>query len=82
VQNISKEEVKTILTRVGEGTKIVMLGDVSQIDSPKLDRTNNGLSYIIEKFRDCELAAHITLKEGVRSPLATKASEILLNVNG
>ena len=81
-QNLSKEDIKTILTRVGTGTKIVMLGDICQIDSPKLDKTNNGLSYIVEKFRNCELAAHITLKEGVRSPLATKAAQILLNVNG
>lgn len=77
IQNLSKEEVKTILTRVGENTKIILTGDIEQIDKSSLDATNNGLTYVIEKFKDSELAGHITLTQGERSKLATKASEIL-----
>ena len=76
-QNISKEEAKTILTRVGHGTKIVLTGDVEQIDSGKLDAENNGLSYIIDKFKSSELAGHITLTKGERSPLASLSAKIL-----
>jgi PhoH-like ATPase len=76
-QNLTQEEVKTILTRAGEGTKIILTGDVEQIDNSSLDATNNGLSHIIEKFKDSEMAGHITFTEGERSRLASKASEIL-----
>lgn len=76
-QNLSKEEVKTILTRAGTGTKIVMTGDIEQIDNSYLDATNNGLSYVIEKFKDIDLAGHITFTKGERSILASKAAEIL-----
>lgn len=76
-QNLSKEEVKTILTRAGNGTKIILTGDIEQIDNSYLDATNNGLSYVIEKFKESDLAGHITFTKGERSPLATKASEIL-----
>ena len=76
-QNLSKEEVKTILTRAGEGTKIILTGDIEQIDNSALDATNNGLTYVIEKFRDSELAGHITFIQGERSKLASKAAEIL-----
>jgi len=76
-QNLSKEEVKTILTRAGTNTKIVLTGDIEQIDNSYLDATNNGLTYIVEKFKDSELAGHITFMKGERSLLATKASEIL-----
>lgn len=76
-QNISKEEMKTILTRVGEGTKIILTGDIEQIDNKDLDPMNNGLSYIIEKFKDSPLAGHITFTQGERSALATKAAAIL-----
>lgn len=76
-QNLSKEEVKTILTRAGLNTKIVLTGDISQIDNSYLDATNNGLSYIVEKFKDSTLSGHITFSKGERSPLATVASEIL-----
>lgn len=77
VQNISKEEIKTILTRAGENTKIILTGDIDQIDNSLLDATNNGLTYVIEKFKDSEIAGHITFTQGERSRLATLASEIL-----
>lgn len=76
-QNLSKEEVKTILTRAGENTKIILTGDIEQIDNSTLDATNNGLTYAIEKFKDSDLAGHITFTQGERSKLASKASEIL-----
>lgn len=76
-QNLTKEEAKTILTRVGEGTKIILTGDIDQIDKEDLDAGNNGLTYVIEKFKDIGLAGHITLVKGERSKLATVASEIL-----
>ena len=76
-QNLSKEEVKTILTRAGEDTKIILTGDIEQIDNSDLDATNNGLTYVIEKFKDTDLAGHITFTKGERSRLATVASEIL-----
>lgn len=76
-QNLSKEEVKTILTRAGTGSKIVLTGDIEQIDNSYLDATNNGLTYIVEKFKDIDLAGHITFTKGERSPLASKAAEIL-----
>lgn len=76
-QNLSKEEVKTILTRAGTGSKIVLTGDIEQIDNSYLDATNNGLTYVVEKFKDVDLAGHITFTKGERSPLASKAAEIL-----
>ncbi|MCK4500221.1 PhoH family protein [Candidatus Babeliales bacterium] len=76
-QNLTLLEVKTILTRVGEGTKIVLTGDPDQIDSPHLDSESNGLSYVIKKFKDQSIAASITLTEGERSELATLAADIL-----
>lgn len=76
-QNISREEMKTILTRVGDGTKIVLLGDVEQIDSRHLDATNNGLSMVIEKFKSSALSGHITFTQGERSELASYAASIL-----
>jgi PhoH-like ATPase len=76
-QNLTKEEVKTILTRAGENTKIILTGDIEQIDNSLLDATNNGLTHVIERFKDSELAGHITFVQGERSKLASKASEIL-----
>jgi len=76
-QNLSKDEIKTLLTRAGEGTKVILTGDIEQIDNNKLDAINNGLSYTIEKFKDSELAGHITFTKGERSRLATLASNIL-----
>lgn len=76
-QNLTPHEVKTIITRAGEGTKIVFTGDVRQIDTPYLDAQSNGLSYLIEKFKDQEVYAHITLQKGERSMLANLANELL-----
>lgn len=76
-QNIGGHELKTILTRVGEGTKIVLTGDIEQIDAEHLDAMNNALTIGIEKFKDYAIAGHITLKSGVRSELATLAAKIL-----
>jgi PhoH-like ATPase len=76
-QNLSKEDVKTILTRAGENTKIILTGDIEQIDSSGLDATSNGLTYVIEKFKNSDLAGHITFVQGERSKLATLAAEIL-----
>lgn len=76
-QNLNKHEVKTIITRVGEGSKIILTGDIEQIDTPYIDSYDNGLSYIIEKFKDEQIAAHITMFKGERSELATTAAEKL-----
>ena len=76
-QNLSPHEVKTIVSRAGEGTKVVITGDPHQIDNPYLDAESNGLSCLVEAFRDVELAGHITLGHSERSPLAELASELL-----
>ena len=76
-QNLSIHELKTIVTRVGDGTKIVLTGDTSQIDNVHVDIFTNGLTYAIEKFKDYSIAGHVTLIKGERSPLATLAAEIL-----
>ncbi len=76
-QNLTPHEVKTILTRAGEGTKIVLTGDPYQIDNPYLDSHNNGLTYVIERFKQETIAAHIHLEKGERSELATIASGLL-----
>jgi PhoH-like ATPase len=76
-QNLTLHELKTIITRVGDGTKIVLTGDINQIDNPYIDAVDNGLSCILEKFKGTSIAAHITLSKGERSELATLAAEIL-----
>lgn len=76
-QNLSPHEVKTIITRAGENTKIILTGDPDQIDNPRLDSINNGLTYTIEKFKDQSIAAHIHLSKGERSELADIASDIM-----
>ncbi len=76
-QNCSPLEIKTILTRVGEGTKVVLVGDPSQCDNPFLDETSNGLSYVIDRFKESSLSAHITLVKGERSPLSELAAKLL-----
>ena len=76
-QNLTIHELKTILTRVGENTKIVLTGDIEQIDSVYLDSVSNGLSYAVEKFKNQPLAGHMTLIKGERSKVATLASKIL-----
>ncbi len=76
-QNLTPHEIKTIITRVGEGTKIVFTGDIYQIDHPYLDSMSNGLSYLIEHFKGQKLYAHINLEKGERSELAELASNLL-----
>lgn len=76
-QNLTKHEIKTIITRVGEGTKIILIGDTEQIDHPYLDRIGNGLTYIINKFKDQPLAAHVKFKKVERSTVAQLAADIL-----
>lgn len=76
-QNLSMHELKTIITRVGDNTKIVLLGDIDQIDNIHVDAFTNGLTCAVEKFKDHTIAGHITLIKGERSPLATLASQIL-----
>lgn len=76
-QNLTPHEVKTIVTRAGHGTKLVLMGDPYQIDSPYLDATSNGLTHVVERFRDQKIAAHVTLQKGERSALAELASEIM-----
>jgi PhoH-like ATPase len=76
-QNLTPHEVKTIITRAGEGTKVVFTGDIHQIDHPYLDSQSNGLSHLIEKMQGQPLYAHVNLEKGERSELAMLASELL-----
>jgi PhoH-like ATPase len=76
-QNLTPLEVKTIITRVGEGTKIVFTGDPYQIDNPYVDSSSNGFNFIISKFRDQPIAAHIEMQKGERSELAEVAANLL-----
>ncbi|MGV2829488.1 PhoH family protein [Myxosarcina sp. GI1(2024)] len=76
-QNLTPHEVKTIITRAGEGTKIVMTGDPDQIDNPYVDAASNGLTYVVERFKHEPLAGHITLYKGERSSLAERAAILL-----
>ena len=76
-QNLTPHEVKTIITRAGENTKIIFTGDIFQIDTPYLDSQSNGLSYLIDRIKDHELYAHITLEKGERSELANLANDLL-----
>ena len=76
-QNLSMHELKTIITRVGDGTKLVLTGDIEQIDNVHVDTFTNGLTYAIEKFKEHSIAGHVNLIKGERSELATLASKIL-----
>ena len=76
-QNLTPLEVKTIITRAGEGTKIIFTGDINQIDTPYLDSQSNGLSFMIDRLKGQPLYAHITLEKGERSDLANLANELL-----
>lgn len=76
-QNLTPHEIKTIITRAGEGTKMVFTGDIEQIDSPYLDAASNGLSYLSDKMKDQEIFAHVNLVKGERSFLAELASKLL-----
>ena len=76
-QNLTTHELKTIITRVGHGTKLILTGDVQQIDNSYVDAVSNGLTHAVEKFKHYEISGHITLHKGERSSLATLAAEIL-----
>jgi len=76
-QNLTKHEIKTIITRIGEGTKIVLTGDIEQIDNVYVNETTNGLAHAVEKFKEYPLAGHVTFKKGERSDVATLASKVL-----
>ena len=76
-QNLTPHEVKTIITRAGEGTKIILTGDPYQIDHPYLDSSNNGLTTVAERFKEEAIAGHIIMTKGERSPLAELATQIL-----
>ncbi|MEM8757000.1 MAG: PhoH family protein [Planctomycetota bacterium] len=76
-QNLTPHEIKTIVSRVGEGTKIVLTGDIGQIDNPYLDQASNGLSYTVEKMKSVGLVGHVTLARSERSELASLASSLL-----
>lgn len=76
-QNLTPLEVKTIISRAGEGTKVVFTGDINQIDTPYLDTESNGLSYLIDRLKGKELYAHVALEKGERSALANLANELL-----
>ena len=76
-QNLTAHEVKTIITRVGENTKVVLTGDIEQIDNLYTNETSNGLTYAVERFKEYNLAGHVTFTKGERSRIATLASKIL-----
>ena len=74
---MTSHEVKTIVTRVGENTKLVLTGDVEQIDNIYINETSNGLTYAIEKMKESRLTGHITFKKGERSSLASEAAKLM-----
>lgn len=76
-QNLTPHEIKTIVTRAGEGTKVVLTGDPYQIDNPYVDSSSNGLTYLVERFKGQEISAHITMMKGERSALAELAANLL-----
>ena len=76
-QNLTPHEVKTIISRAGDGTKIIFTGDINQIDTPYLDAHSNGLSYLVDKLKGKPIFAHVTLEKGERSDLANLANELL-----
>jgi PhoH-like ATPase len=76
-QNLTPNMIKTMITRVGEGTKIVFTGDPEQIDHPYLDASSNGLSYLVEKLKGEEISGHVTLVKGVRSRVAELGAKLL-----
>ncbi|HUJ90477.1 MAG TPA: PhoH family protein [Syntrophorhabdales bacterium] len=76
-QNLNPHEIKTLVSRVGEGSKIVLTGDIGQIDSPRLDAGSNGLSHLVSRFKGQPLYGHVTLRKTIRSALASLAAELL-----
>ena len=77
MDNLTPHEIKTIITRVGYGTKIIITGDPYQIDNPYVDVSNNGLTYVVERFKNEAMAGHVTLTKGERSKLAELAANLL-----
>jgi PhoH-like ATPase len=78
-QNLTPHEIKTILTRAGENTKIVLTGDCYQIDNPYVDSTSNGLAYVVERMKQ-KISGHISLVKGERSMLAELASNLIVSI--
>jgi PhoH-like ATPase len=76
-QNLTPHEIKTVITRAGGGTKVILTGDPYQIDNPYVDAASNGLSYAVERFKGEPLAGHVTLFKGERSELAELAARVL-----
>ena len=76
-QNLTMHEIKTIITRVGDNTKIVLTGDIEQIDNIYVNETSNGLAHAVEKFKEYPIAGHVTFKKGERSEVSTLASKVL-----
>ena len=76
-QNLTPHEIKTVITRVGDGTKIILTGDPYQIDNPYIDSSSNGLTYVVERFKDQDVSAHITFSKGERSLLSELAANLL-----
>jgi PhoH-like ATPase len=76
-QNLTPHEIKTIITRAGEGTKIILTGDPYQIDNPYVDASSNGLTYVVERFKEQMIAGHVTMNKGERSDLAELAANLL-----
>ena len=74
---MNRHEIKTVLTRAGEGTKIVLTGDIEQIDNVYIDATSNGLTYVVEKLKNEDISGHITLLKGERSKVASVAAKLL-----
>jgi len=76
-QNLTPHEIKTIVTRAGEGTKVVLTGDPYQIDNPYVDSSSNGLTYVVERFKEQAISGHVTMMKGERSELAELAANLL-----
>jgi PhoH-like ATPase len=76
-QNLTAKQMKTLITRAGPDSKLIVLGNISQIDTPYLTETTSGLTYVVDRFKNWEHSGHITLMRGERSRLADFASEVL-----
>ena len=77
-QNLTMHEVKTIITRIGEGTKIVLTGDIEQIDNAYVNETSNGLAHAVEKFKEFPIAGHVTFTKGERSDVANASIKSII----
>ena len=76
-QNTTIHELKTIITRIGKGSKIILLGDTDQVDTPYIDKRSNGLSIVVQKFKDSNITGHVHLPTGYRSAIAAAACTVL-----